>query len=181
MIIPKPYELYSYYENKEVYVVVSKGWSNNIGSVVTLRELNSENPENIVVPIIMFNEELPQSEEQRYAYSRVDLAPISHNPRQTLSVIPTAELVAELNTREGYYGIDRSSVVSHYYDLGVIFPDFDDNSPNFIKRKEAQTKEQMLQTLQAMTLEAETCGGKPVVVRHHIVVEVIDPESETPI
>lgn len=182
MIMPKPYELYSYFETKEVYAVVCTGYCKNIGYMVTLREVNSELADEIVVPVKDFNEELEDRYDQRYPYSRVILSPITHNPRQTLSVIPTCELVAELNSRgESFYGIDRSMIVDHYYDLGVNIHTFEDGDFPFIKRKEAQTKDQMLQTLQSMEIEAQNCGGKPIAVRHHIVIEVIDPESERPI
>lgn len=182
MIMPKPYELYSYFETKEVYSVVCTGYCKNMGYMVTLREVNSELADEIVVPIKEFNEELPDGYDQRYPYSRVDIAPINHNPRQLLNTIPTCELVAELNSRGvSFYGVDRSLIVDHYYDLGVNIPDFEDDYLTFVKRKEAQTKDQMLQTLQSMEIEAQNCGGKPIAVRHHIVIEVRDPESERPI
>lgn len=182
MIMPRQYELYSHYETKEVYVVISVGHCKTMGFMVTIRDLNSEPAEKIVVPIKEFNEELPDGYDQRYPYSRVDIAPINHNPRQLLNTIPTCELVAELNSRgASFYGVDRSLIVDHYYDLGVNIPNFEDDYLTFVKRKEAQTKDQMLQTLQSMEIEAQNCGGKPIAIRHHIVIEVRDPESERPI
>lgn len=182
MIMPRPFELYSYYETGEVFVVSDVGYCNTLGYMVTLIEVNSEIAEKIVVPISMFNEELSGSRNLRYAYSRVELAPINQKPRQVLNSIPTCELVAELNTRSAeYYGIDRSSIIDHYYDLGITLPNFEDNSINFIKCKEAQTKDQMLKTLQVMNIEAGNRRGRPVSVRHHIVLDVINPEMERPV
>lgn len=182
MIMPRPYELYTHYKTREVYVVVSVGHCKTMGFMVTVHDLNSEPLESIVVPIKEFNEELPDEYDQRYPYSRVNLAPITHNPRHMLNTIPTHELVAELNSRgASFYGVDRSLIVDHYYDLGVNIPNFEDDYLTFVKRKEAHTKDQMLQTLQSMEIEAQNCGGKPIAVRHHIVIEVRYPESERPI